>query len=81
VQITDFYTKQTITRTLRPGEGMTEHWQLQEFFGWYDLTVEVNSDSSFERRFAGHVENGKDSVTDPAIGTLTAQQELAGVNG
>jgi len=81
VQVTDFYTKQTISRTLRPAEGMTEHWRLQDFWGWYDLTVEVNSDSSFERRFAGHVENGKDSVTDPAIGTLTAQQELAGVNG
>jgi phospholipase C len=35
---------------------------------WYDLTVTVEADPSFRRRFAGHVENGRAGVSDPALG-------------
>jgi phospholipase C len=35
--------------------------------GWYDLTVAV-AQSSFARQFAGHLEDGKPSVSDPALG-------------
>jgi phospholipase C len=31
--------------------------------GWYDLTVTLSSDSSWSRRYVGHLENGDDSVT------------------
>ncbi|KAA2254514.1 phospholipase C, phosphocholine-specific [Solihabitans fulvus] len=31
--------------------------------GWYDLTATINTDASFARRFAGHIETGKPSVT------------------
>jgi phospholipase C len=31
--------------------------------GWYDFTVTVDSDSSWSRRFTGHLENGRVSVT------------------
>lgn len=34
--------------------------------GWYDSTLRING-SNFELRFAGRVETGKDSITDPAI--------------
>ena len=37
-------------------------------FGWYDLTLEVESDPTFRQRLAGHVETGQDSVSDPALG-------------
>lgn len=36
---------------------------------WYDLTVLSDHDAAFERRFAGHVENGRPGVSDPAIAT------------
>ncbi|WP_371663832.1 phosphocholine-specific phospholipase C [Streptomyces sp. NBC_00280] len=36
---------------------------------WYDLTVTSDADPSFLRRFAGHVENGRAGVSDPAIVT------------
>ncbi|HEX4577437.1 MAG TPA: phospholipase C, phosphocholine-specific [Edaphobacter sp.] len=68
VSILDVYTGDKTTHTLKPGEEFTRHWSLEKFHNWYDLVVEVNSDSSFQRRFAGHVETGEDSVTDPAIG-------------
>lgn len=33
---------------------------------WYDLTVSSQDDASFARRLAGHVENGRPSISDPA---------------
>jgi len=43
---------------------------LVRFHGWYDLIVTVAEDSAFHYRLAGHVETGKDSFTDPALGGL-----------
>jgi len=68
VRILDVYGDQLIARSLAVGESLTWHWSLEKTFGWYDLSIEVESDSSFKQRLAGHVETGKDSVTDPAIG-------------
>jgi phospholipase C len=68
VRIVDGYTKRTITDVIAPGRTFSWHWSLEASFGWYDLTIEVDSDATFERRLAGHVETGFDSVTDPAIG-------------
>ncbi|MBV8271234.1 MAG: phospholipase C, phosphocholine-specific [Cupriavidus sp.] len=39
-------------------------WNLGESGNWYDFTV---SAANFERRFAGRVETGKPSVSDPAM--------------
>jgi len=64
----DVYGDQLIARSLAVGESLTWHWSLEKTFGWYDLSIEVEADSSFKQRLAGHVETGKDSVTDPAIG-------------
>jgi len=36
---------------------------------WYDISVVSDRDKSFSRRFAGHVETGRPSVSDPAIAT------------
>ena len=35
--------------------------------GWYDLKLEVQ-DEPFVRQFAGHLENGRPSVSDPQLG-------------
>jgi phospholipase C len=35
--------------------------------GWYDLTV-VAGDTSFLRAFAGHLEDGHPSISEPALG-------------
>jgi len=68
VSILDAYSGQAKTRLLHPHESVTFVSQLEESFGWYDLTVRVDSDASFRRQLAGHVETGKPSMTDPAIG-------------
>lgn len=41
---------------------------LDKSFGWYDFTVRVQGYDDFERRYAGHVETGKASYTDPFMG-------------
>jgi phospholipase C len=37
---------------------------------WYDLTVVSDTEAGFLRRFAGHVENGRPGVSDPALITV-----------
>ncbi len=73
VSIIDAYSGKTTTHRLQPHATFTYFGQLQRSFGWYDLTVAVDSDASFHRRLAGHVESGRGSLTDPAIGMTTQQ--------
>ncbi len=70
LHILDHYTGGTFKRTLGPKEHVEKHWPSLRHSGWYDLTVQVAEDPSFEYRLAGHVETGKNSVSDPAIGSL-----------
>ena len=42
-------------------------WDLQENGCWYDVLVTSSHDPKWQRRFAGRVETGRDSVTDPAM--------------
>jgi phospholipase C len=56
-------------RVIVPGGAKTEKkFRLNESFGWYDVVVECGP--GFRRHFAGHVETGQDSVSDPAIGKV-----------
>jgi len=36
--------------------------------GWYDFSVLIEGFEGYERRYAGRVETGKDSISDPAMG-------------
>jgi phospholipase C len=70
VSIMDAYSGHSITLHLRPGEATDHEVQLGRFNGWYDLVVTVDEDPAFEYRLAGHVETGRDSTSDPAMGGL-----------
>jgi phospholipase C len=72
VSILNGYTQQTERLTLRPGALKLQQWWLAETHGWYDLLVEVEADAHFQRHIAGHLETGRDSVTDPAIGKASS---------
>ena len=41
----------------------TERDVIGDGHGWYDVSATVDGDASYQRRFAGHVENGDDSIT------------------
>jgi phospholipase C len=60
--------RDSITRRLMPGHSFRFSPELEESFGWYDVSVTVAGDAGFLRRLSGHVENGEASFSDPAIG-------------
>ncbi len=43
---------------------------LEKSFNWYDLSVKVKGNDTFEERFAGRVETGLDTKTDPQMGKI-----------
>jgi phospholipase C len=76
VSVLDAYTGKSSTKTHGPHRRKTHEPQhtfkdkfaLDRFGGWYDLIVTVAGDPSFRYQLAGHVETGKESISDPAIG-------------
>jgi phospholipase C len=40
---------------------------LAQSANWYDYSVRVNGMPGWLRRFAGHLENGLPSISDPAM--------------
>jgi len=47
---------------------VTDAWDLKPAHNWYDLVVTCAEAPSFRRRFAGHGEDGRPSVSDPLLG-------------
>jgi len=68
VKIADAYTGAQTTEALHPGESIKRRFSLDGSFGWYDLTLTVESDATFKQQLAGHVETGEESMTDPLLG-------------
>jgi phospholipase C len=56
------------TVTVPAGASVDQHWDLADSGQWYDFVVGCDSDTSYQRRFAGRVETGKHTVSDPALG-------------
>ncbi|PIF76836.1 phospholipase C [Variovorax sp. 54] len=54
--------------TVNGGAQAEQHWELAASGQWYDFAVTCDSDPAFYRRFAGRVETGKHTVSDPAMG-------------
>lgn len=53
---------------LPAGGEATQSWSLSRSGHWYDFTLRVAGLDGYTRRFAGRVETGRDSVSDPALG-------------
>jgi phospholipase C len=56
-----------VTEHVRTGDRV-EYAVPGDTHGWYDVTVTSSGDAGFARRLAGHVEDGRPSVSDPALG-------------
>ncbi len=66
--IDNAYGTATIKRTTLGKPGSIVVLDLTKSFGWYDVTVKVDGFQRFEQRFAGRVETGKSSYSDPFMG-------------
>jgi phospholipase C len=51
-------------------------WSLDESAHWYDFTLSVAELPGYSRRFAGRVEMGRASWSDPAIGGPAVGDQL-----
>lgn len=58
---------------ISPGKAIGDYWRLTASDAWYDLTVRIERDDMFLRRFAGKVETGRPTRTDPGIGVMRVQ--------
>lgn len=63
------YNIPTSPTNIQPGQIM--EILLERSFGWYDIEIVKENDPSFYQRYAGHVETGKTSQTDPLMGGVT----------
>jgi phospholipase C len=70
VSVLDAYSGESRTESLHGRDDLEFEASLGKFYGWYDLVVTVAGDPSFKYRLGGHVETGKDSMSDPALGGL-----------
>jgi phospholipase C len=68
--VADRYSSQRVRLVLKPGETRSEDWSLSKSRRWYGLSVTIPGDPHFAIAYAGHVENGEDSISDPAMGGL-----------
>ncbi len=68
LQLKNVYTGEINTRPLEPGAAFEWIVDLAGSAGWYDFILELDTDSIFQQRFAGHLETGRASTSDPAMG-------------
>jgi phospholipase C len=74
VTVLDAYSGEKTVRVLGPGGHTEGQLSCGRFGGWYDFVVTVAEDPGFQYRLAGHVETGRDSISDPAMGGLVTLQ-------
>lgn len=71
VELTDnSYKTGKRSKTILPSATTTVVMNLEKSFGWYDASIKVKGMEFFEQQFAGHVETGEISKTDPLMGGL-----------
>ncbi len=75
VSIANQYKGKSIALTIKGGATGSQTWSLNSVSGWYDLIVTTDADSSISYHFAGHLETGSDSISDPAMGGMDMGRE------
>jgi phospholipase C len=71
VKITDnAYGNELIKRKIQPDNQKTIIFDLEQSYGWYDITVNIQGNKYFARQYAGRVETGAESHSDPAMGRV-----------
>ncbi|MGJ7526963.1 phosphocholine-specific phospholipase C [Variovorax sp. GB1P17] len=60
--------KDSRSLVVQPDASVHDTWNLSASAQWFDVRITTDAQSGFLRRFAGHVETGRHSLTDPRIG-------------
>jgi len=71
VEITDHgYKTNNHKKILNASEKSNLVLNLADSYGWYDFSVKISGTNTFEKRYAGRVETGKPSFSDPQMGNV-----------
>jgi phospholipase C len=70
VNVRNAYRGKDAEQKLEPRRTTAVVFPLERSGGWYDLSITIAGDAAFAARFAGHVETGADSISDPAMGRV-----------
>ncbi len=73
VQVTirdNAYQKKDIVKEIAQGGNTALALSLKDSNGWYDFSLRINGVDVFEKRYAGRVETGKESISDPYMGRV-----------
>ena len=58
------------SKEVAPGNNTAFMLKLEQSFNWYDLSIKLNGYPDFKGRFAGRVETGAITKTDPLMGGM-----------
>lgn len=64
------YKNKPLSKKISPANEAAILLNLDKSFGWYDFSVNVKWNGSFSKRFAGRVETGKETFSDPFMGAV-----------
>lgn len=64
------YRKNNVEKKIAAGNTLVVVLDLKQSHGWYDFSLTVAGTDHFEQRYAGRVETGEASFTDPVMGGI-----------
>lgn len=62
------YGNSIITKGIGSNKTEVVKTDLHKSFNWYNFTITIDGNTTFEKRYTGRVENGKPTKSDPAMG-------------
>ena len=64
------YKAKATTKAIDKGTEATVILNLLKSYNWYDFSIRIKEIAGLEKRYAGHVETGKESKSDPYMGRV-----------
>jgi len=69
-----YFSKVPLEGTIEANTETKQHFSLDSSGHWYDFTVTFQNMPEYSRRFAGHMETGKPSISDPMFGGIATTE-------
>ena len=62
------YGQGAVNKTIQPGAtAIIQPFDLSKSYGWYHFSITIPGNTRFEKKYAGHTETGRTSMSDPAM--------------
>jgi len=70
-----YFEKKSWKGTLKATSTIEQKYSLDSSANWYDFTITLKDIHGYSRRFAGHMETGKTSISDPLLGGIAIAEQ------